>query len=452
MSNNDYKLKSECIEKVVAKQNHGNIKDNNKLCFTDVLEFVANASSIAEINEICDDLNMGNIQMGMDANTVDYIIRNAENENIKYLLSHTYKNMSIDVKDIKDLSSEKLKKIRSLGCQIDKVYVNSGWDKAAAQGYHVNVYNAIISQAEGMVSKALKNLPANASEEQRFMAIYNAVLENTVYDYDTIEAETANKGHDVNSSYTSRNLEGFFIDKTSVCAGTALVLEQLCKMNGIEAEYVQGMSKSPKENESHLHAWVKVKVDGKWFNADPTWDANKVGREYQYCLKSDKDFKGHQADESYCPSYNRDGSVSHERIRYHSSYDSKDSSYLESEYYTDSLREKAGGRALTNDEIRALNSRPDSSGVMPARVPFIFAIIDKILNFGRMTKSKFQSLFSSNKISKNELNALEGKSDDEIEEYAKSLHVDQSSHTENQKANNENQERQDKEADERADR
>lgn len=38
------------------------------------------------------------------------------------------------------------------------------------------------------------------------------------------------------------------------------------------------------------HAWVKVKLNGKWYNADPTWDADYVrnGLEPVHALKTDK--------------------------------------------------------------------------------------------------------------------------------------------------------------------
>ena len=46
------------------------------------------------------------------------------------------------------------------------------------------------------------------------------------------------------------------------------------------------------EGQGGEHAWIKVKLDNKWFYADLTWDY-KYLEQLQYCLKSpfDKDFR-----------------------------------------------------------------------------------------------------------------------------------------------------------------
>lgn len=43
------------------------------------------------------------------------------------------------------------------------------------------------------------------------------------------------------------------------------------------------------------HAWNRVELDGEWYNIDLTWD-DKGGKEvgYEYFLKSDADWKGHE--------------------------------------------------------------------------------------------------------------------------------------------------------------
>ena len=48
-----------------------------------------------------------------------------------------------------------------------------------------------------------------------------------------------------------------------------------------------------KEPDVDYHAWVKVKLNGKWYNADPTWDADYVrnGLEPTHALKTDEECK-----------------------------------------------------------------------------------------------------------------------------------------------------------------
>lgn len=422
----NYEFKSEFVKKIAEEKDKsiGGIKDSTKYNLSSVIEYIANGAPIEEVEKICKDIDSIGINFGLDANAVNLIVNNSENENVKYLLQNIRKTMNIDVDGLKDLSSEKFAKLQEMGCKVGKVYVNSGYDKAAAKGYDSNVYEHIITKAEKMVDSAMKKLPKDATEEQRFMAIYNVVIKNTVYDYGAVSSDSPR-------AYTSRNLEGFFVDGKSVCAGTADVLKQLCEMNGIEAEYVQGNAQSKRENKSCYHAWVKVKIDGKWYNADPTWDANKVGKPYEYCMKSDKDFEGHKdnvkehdLDKSYQPSYRRDGEGRSISREYHSSYESRSSSSLENAYYDDELRNRKGGRALTQDEINSLNGMPNSSGIAVQNQSILTIIINAILNFGRWTRDKVSGFFNGNSVKKEDLSNLSGKSEDEIKEYAKGLHVD----------------------------
>lgn len=274
------------------------IKDKTAISLLEICNKIDSLSQ-DEIKDICDDINKFNLNLGIDAKCVKFISENKDNENLKVLLQNVKQPLNIDVNSISELSSEDFATVRSV-CNIDKVYVNSGWDEAAKLGYSADKYAKIRSNADKMLKKALEKLPENASEKEKFMAIYNAVLKAEHYDHQALN--TRNRS---GSFYTSRNLEGFFLNGRSVCAGTADVLKNLCECAGIEAEYVQGDAKSRKQTHSEYHAWVKVQIDGKWYNADPTWDANKAGLPYEYCLKSDAEFTGHTEDRSYNPTYER---------------------------------------------------------------------------------------------------------------------------------------------------
>ena len=79
---------------------------------------------------------------------------------------------------------------------------------------------------------------------------------------------------------------GVFKHKKAVCQGYTLAAHQLFEALGIEAQYVTGTAKG------QSHAWNKVKIDGKWYNLDITWNdpvpnqPNQVL--YNYFLLSDK--------------------------------------------------------------------------------------------------------------------------------------------------------------------
>jgi len=56
-----------------------------------------------------------------------------------------------------------------------------------------------------------------------------------------------------------------------VCAGYAKAFYFLCRACGLDVVYVTGTAINS-SGQSESHAWNKVKVDGKWYNVDCTWD------------------------------------------------------------------------------------------------------------------------------------------------------------------------------------
>lgn len=59
---------------------------------------------------------------------------------------------------------------------------------------------------------------------------------------------------------------GALVLKKCVCAGYARAFQLLLLMSGIDARYVTG------DGDGEPHAWNKVKIEGKWYNVDVTWD------------------------------------------------------------------------------------------------------------------------------------------------------------------------------------
>ena len=196
------------------------------------------------------------------------------------------------------------------------------------------------------------------------MVIYHQTHHKKLNDYSALREDSPSK-------YTSRNLEGFFLHGKSVCAGTALALKNLCESAGIEVEYVQGKAQSKNENRPSYHAWIKAKIDGQWYNADPTWDANKVGKKYEFCLKSNRDFYGHTEDIQYNPTYRRDSySQTHRRTgktrKYQDATKSADRETLEKLFYDTRLDEK-----LNNAQERRKTASVSESYYKRANEQFI---------------------------------------------------------------------------------
>ncbi len=453
----NYEFKSEFIKKMLDDNKtkkydeSQKIKDYTAISFFDIIQYVKGASA-QEFSNICEDINSGNVKVGMDVNAINEIVASEGNEQEKQAIKKLVQNvnipMDIDIDGIKELSKNQLDTIKNMGCNIGRIYVNSGYDVSAERGYSVDVYDKIITTSEKVIEQ---KVPQDADEQAKFMAIYSWVTKKSTYN------DAANNKDAGDLSNTARNLEDFFVKKGAcVCAGTADVLKQLCDMAGIEAEYVQGYAQSPRETRDCYHAWIRVKLNGKWFNCDPTWDANKIGGKNQFCLLSDEEFndKGkngfHTIDKGYKPSYVRNtGGRYVEGLprTYERSLYSADRSMVESYY---NLDEKEGyNRPLSEQEVEysKQNYIPMSGGVSTARLGFdplsIFSfLINKLIDLTKASArlvNKVKEKFSKriNEVT----NGVSEKSSEQVQnEYFKELRVLTKAEVDNNKyINNKNE-------------
>lgn len=111
------------------------------------------------------------------------------------------------------------------------------------------------------------------TEFQKVKAINDWVVNNTRYNEDTTTSEHA--------AYT------LFNEGEGVCQAYALAALRLLEEEGFEVKYVTG------DAGGVAHGWNLVKVDGKWYHLDTTWNdpVSKTGEDilsYKYFLISDK--------------------------------------------------------------------------------------------------------------------------------------------------------------------
>lgn len=64
---------------------------------------------------------------------------------------------------------------------------------------------------------------------------------------------------------------GAFVLHKIVCEGYARGYQYLCQRAGIQALYYEGTAPNP-QGGSELHAWNVLRIGGKYYLADPTWD------------------------------------------------------------------------------------------------------------------------------------------------------------------------------------
>ena len=149
------KFKSELIKGLVEKLNSSKnkekgkdeIKEKNTISLGDILKGIDEMSE-TDIKNICDDIESMNLKVGIDSKTIQFLVQNKNNENIKKMLSKLNMSMDVDISSIAQFRKSDVDTVRKIceesGCNIDKVYVNTGWDEGALQGYSFEKYDKII--------------------------------------------------------------------------------------------------------------------------------------------------------------------------------------------------------------------------------------------------------------------------------------------------------------------
>lgn len=109
------------------------------------------------------------------------------------------------------------------------------------------------------------------SDYSKVKAVHDYIIKRVSYDFS-------------GEKYSAYNA---LIDKSSVCQGYASLAYRMFLEAGIDCRIIGASN----------HVWNIVKVDGKWYNIDLTWDdPNKsTGPQvkYDYFLKNSADFKDH---------------------------------------------------------------------------------------------------------------------------------------------------------------
>ena len=155
--------------------------------------------------------------------------------------------------------------------------------------YHVTYYTT--AQQEQAVDAAVEALLAELdldgkSDYEKISAVYLWMCSNIVYDYENLP----------DPEYTLKyTAYAALIDRTSVCQGYALLFYRLMLELGIDCRLITGFGNGGG------HAWNIVKLDGKYYNVDATWDASwymSLGR-YEYFLRCDANFGDHVRNEEF---------------------------------------------------------------------------------------------------------------------------------------------------------
>lgn len=100
----------------------------------------------------------------------------------------------------------------------------------------------------------LAGMPTGSDYEKE-LYLHDALIKKVTYTYSKLEEQ---------NGYTT------LVEGKGVCAGYAFALQYLLMRAGIQSYYVVGDSGGD-------HAWNMVKIDGKWYFLDATWDDPLTG-------------------------------------------------------------------------------------------------------------------------------------------------------------------------------
>ena len=144
------------------------------------------------------------------------------------------------------------------------------------------------------IDKIIRNVGYTVNQKELFVKIVKEI--STIHylsDCEEMEKEGHGTLDDFKNNYVFRNmfnpcsnLEGLISGRT-ICGGFADIINNIMSCCGIESITVTG------DYELGIkHIWNQVKLDGVWYNADVTYDAENIKNNKQayWLLRSDKDF------------------------------------------------------------------------------------------------------------------------------------------------------------------
>lgn len=122
----------------------------------------------------------------------------------------------------------------------------------------------------------LSDIDRSQDEEDIFMQIYLKLGENIESDLESIE--------NGNQDDSKLNNLMILLERKGVCRGFSILLKNLLDIVGIECIILS----SKLDDESNAHAYNQVKINGKWYYCDLTWDSKYI---VFFCLRSEEEYK-----------------------------------------------------------------------------------------------------------------------------------------------------------------
>ena len=147
-------------------------------------------------------------------------------------------------------------------------------DTAVVEAYKSGDDSKLTDDKDKYILKELKKavgeiIKDGMSEYDKEKAVYDYVFSQTHFNDDFLVAISDD------SDDESYNPYGFFHDHITICVGNATTVKLFFAVLGIESKIIHS-------TENGEHAWNVVKIDGKWYHVDVTFDGGDEAPDYAY--------------------------------------------------------------------------------------------------------------------------------------------------------------------------
>lgn len=177
-------------------------------------------------------------------------------------------NVRLLIENVSELTSDEVRnfssRCRANGINLSQVSVmdrTHGNSQTESSPYSLSEYIYIRDTLDLVTS----GIDPSEPDIDKFTTVYLRLANAIRYN---IEASTAGRVDRDHSFYFSerlnkcRNMLDGLVDGTCVCAGYADILRNALALVGVDARMVSGPG----------HAWNQIKIDGRWYDTDLTWD------------------------------------------------------------------------------------------------------------------------------------------------------------------------------------
>jgi len=152
--------------------------------------------------------------------------------------------------------------------------------------YDVDEAKKLKEEMEPKISQIVNEASKKETDFEKIMYLHDTIIKSAKYEKNE---ETNTKKY--------QTIVSILTEEKTVCAGYTYLFKLCCDRLGIEAISLRDISN---KNGVGNHTWNMVKLYGKWYGVDLTWDdddavTNKGEIKYRYFLKNKEDFyKNHK--------------------------------------------------------------------------------------------------------------------------------------------------------------